>query len=85
VPQGVPDRFGRANMAYDFNNAATVEVPYSSSLNPQSFTISLWIKRHTTNSNNYMLSLNRWNGFKFQLQSNNFLFLLSMRIMDITM
>lgn len=75
LPQLVADRFGRANMAYDFNNAATVEVPYSTSLNPQSFTISLWIKRHGTNCNNYMFSLNRYNGYKLQLQCSNFLFL----------
>ncbi|MHB1921002.1 MAG: LamG domain-containing protein [Chitinophagaceae bacterium] len=75
LPQLVPDRFGRPNMAYDFNQGATIEVPYDIALNPQSFTISLWIKRHTTNSNNYMFSLDRWNGYKFQLQSNNFLFL----------
>jgi hypothetical protein len=75
LPKPVADRFGRANMAYDFNNAATVEVPYNSALNPQSFTISLWMKRHGTNCNNYFFSLNRWNGYKFQLQCNDFLFL----------
>ncbi|HEY4335252.1 MAG TPA: LamG domain-containing protein [Puia sp.] len=75
LPVLVPDRFGRANMAYDFNNGATVEVPYSTALNPQSFTICLWLKRHTTNAGNYMFSLNRWNGYKFQLQGNNFPFL----------
>ncbi len=75
LPTLVPDRFGRPNMAYDFNNGATVEVPYNSALNPQSFTISLWMKRHGTNCNNYFFSLNRWNGYKFQLQCNNFLFL----------
>lgn len=75
LPKLVADRFGRSNMAYDFNNAATVEVPYSSALNPQSFTISVWLKRHGTNCNNYFFSLNRWNGYKFQLQCNNFLFL----------
>ena len=75
LPKLVADRFGRANMAYDFNNGATVEVPYSSDLNPQSFTISLWMKRHGTNCNNYFFSLNRWNGYKFQLQCNNFLYL----------
>ncbi|MEP7142515.1 MAG: LamG domain-containing protein [Ferruginibacter sp.] len=74
LPVLVPDRFGRPNMAYDFNNAATVEIPYAAALNPQNITICVWIKRHNTNSNNYILSLNRWNGFKFQLQSNNFLF-----------
>ena len=75
LPKLVPDRFGRANMAYDFNNAATVEVPYNIALNPQSFTISLWIKKHGTNCNNYMFSLNRYNGYKLQLQCNDFLFL----------
>jgi hypothetical protein len=75
LPKLVADRFGRSNMAYDFNNGATVEVPYDASLNPQSFTISCWMKRHGTNCNNYFFSLNRWNGYKFQLQCNNFLFL----------
>ncbi len=75
LPKLVPDRFGRANMAYDFNNGATVEVPYDKALNPQSFTISLWIKKHGTNCNNYMFSLDRYNGYKFQLQCNDFLFL----------
>lgn len=75
LPQLVADRFGRANMAYDFNNGAYIEVPYDLALNPKTLTLSLWIKRHATNSDNYMISLNRWNGFKFQLQSNNFLFM----------
>lgn len=75
LPKLIADRFGRANMAYDFNNGAYIEVPYDMSLNPKEFTISLWIKRHNTYSDNYIMSLNRWNGFKFQLQSNNFLFL----------
>ncbi|MEP6950108.1 MAG: LamG domain-containing protein [Ginsengibacter sp.] len=74
LPQPVADRFGRPNMAYDFNNGATIEVPYDAALNPQNLTICVWIKRHTTNSNNYIISLDRWNGFKFQLQSNNFLY-----------
>ena len=75
LPTGTPDRFNRANMAYRFDKGAHIEVPYDASLNPQSFTISLWLKRETTNGNNYIMSLNRWNGFKFQLQSNNFLFM----------
>ena len=75
LPQLVADRYGQPNMAYDFNNAAYVEVPYSKDLNPSSFTLTLWIKRHGTNSNNYIFSLNRWNGFKFQLQSASYPFL----------
>jgi hypothetical protein len=75
LPQPVADRYGQQGMAYDFNNAAYVEVPYSKDLNPSSFTLTLWVKRHGTNSNNYIFSLNRWNGFKFQLQSANYPFL----------
>ncbi|WP_315814992.1 LamG domain-containing protein [Paraflavitalea speifideaquila] len=74
LPQLVTDRFGRVSMAYDFKNGATIEVPYSAELNPQNLTISLWVKRHTTSPSNYLVSLNRWNGYKFQLQSNNFPF-----------
>lgn len=74
LPQLTTDRFGRAGMAYDFNNGATVVVPYSAELNPQNLSIGLWVKRRTTSAGNYLVSLNRWNGYKFQLQSNNFPF-----------
>jgi hypothetical protein len=62
-------------MAYYFNNGATVKVPYNSTFNAQTFTILLWLKRDGTNANNYMFSLDRWNGYKFQLQSGNLPFL----------
>ena len=75
LPTLVPDRFGRANMAYHFTNGATVDVPWSSAFNPQSFTISLWVSRDGTNANNYLVSFDRWNGYKFQLQSGNLPFL----------
>jgi hypothetical protein len=75
LPVLTADRFGRPNMAYDFNNGAQIDVPFSSAFNAQNFTILLWVKRHTTNAGNYMFSLDRWNGYKFQLQSNNFPFL----------
>ena len=75
LPQLVSDRYGQPGMAYDFNNAAYVEVPYSKDLNPSSFTLTMWVKRHGTNGNNYLFSLNRWNGFKFQLQGANYPFL----------
>ncbi|WP_324675497.1 LamG domain-containing protein [Hymenobacter sp. GOD-10R] len=68
VPQLVADRFGRANQAYELNNGAYIEVPYKAALNPQALTISLWCKRFDANDNNYIVSLNRWNGFKLQLQ-----------------
>ncbi|MGH2643664.1 MAG: LamG domain-containing protein [Chitinophagaceae bacterium] len=75
LPQLATDRFGRPDMAYHFANGAYIDVPYDRALNPQSFTISLWIKADTISAGNYMFSLDRWNGYKFQLQSNNFLFL----------
>ncbi|WP_295712027.1 LamG domain-containing protein [Mucilaginibacter sp.] len=75
LPKLIADRFGRTDKAFDFNNGAYIEVPYDITLNPKEFTISIWIKRHSTYSDNYIMSLNRWNGFKFQLQSNNFLFM----------
>ncbi|PJJ75824.1 concanavalin A-like lectin/glucanase superfamily protein [Thermoflavifilum aggregans] len=75
LPQPTTDRFGRRDMAYYFAKGSYIEVPYDRALNPQSFTISLWVNVDTIYAGNYMLSLNRWNGYKFQLQSNNFLFL----------
>jgi hypothetical protein len=75
MPVLVPDRFGRPNMAYYFNNGATVKIPYNSALNAQTFTILLWLKRDGTNANNYMVSFDRWLGYKFQLQGGNLPFL----------
>jgi len=75
LPVLVADRFGRANNAYYFNNGANIQVPHSADLNPQSFTILIWVKRDGTNANNYMFSYNRWNGYKFQLQGGNLPFL----------
>ncbi len=75
LPVLVADRFGRPNMAYYFNNGATVKVLYNANLNPQTFTILLWCKADGTNANNYMFSLDRWLGYKFQLQGSNLPFL----------
>lgn len=75
LPQLVADRFNLANSAYNFQRGANIEVPYTVDLNPKEFTISMWIKRSETNSDNYMFSLNTYNGFKFQLQGANFLFM----------
>lgn len=75
LPVLVADRFGVANQAYDFNNGAYIEVPYQASLRPSSFTICAWIKPHVASNGNYIFSLNRWLGYKFQLQSGNLPFL----------
>ena len=67
LPQLTTDRFGRANMAYNFNNGALIQVPYATELNPPSFSISMWVNMTANTANSYMFSLDRWNGFKFNL------------------
>ncbi|WP_210513693.1 LamG domain-containing protein [Hymenobacter terricola] len=70
LPIAVADRFGRANQAYEFNGGAYIEVPYRLALNPQAITISAWVKPFDSNPDNYIVSLNRWTGYKFQLQGD---------------
>jgi len=79
IPTPTEDRFNRPNMAYHFDMGGNVEVPYTSSLNPPQMTISLWCKKSTIgrliNPDTYtMVSLDRWYGYKFQLQSGNLTF-----------
>ncbi len=75
LPLLVADRYGVANSAYHFNNGAYVEVPYQASLRPSSFTICAWIKPDMASNGNYIFSLDRWNGYKFQLQGGDLPFL----------
>jgi hypothetical protein len=74
APSLVADRFGNENYCYHFDQGANIEVPYSTALNPQAITISLWIKMEEQANNDYIISMNRWNGFKLNLQDLNFLF-----------
>jgi len=79
MPTLTVDRFGVANRAYHFDHGGNIEVPYTSTLNPQEMTISVWCKKdtigRTINADTYtMVSLNRWNGYKYQWQSANKLF-----------
>lgn len=69
-PVLVADRFGRAGQAYEFLGGAYIEVPYRLALNPQAMTISAWVKPIDSNPDNYIVSVNRWTGYKFQLQSD---------------
>lgn len=71
LPQLTADRFGRADMAYVFNNGSLVQVPYAKALNPSSLTLSLWVKMTANTNGAYMLSLNRWWGYKFNLNGTN--------------
>ena len=73
------DRFGRAGMAYRFDKGGNIEVPFKTALNPQQLSLSIWLRKsitgRTINTDTYtMMSLNRWNAYKFQLQSANKLF-----------
>jgi hypothetical protein len=74
APSLAADRFGNENYCYHFDQGANIEVPYSTALNPQAITISLWIKMEEQANNDYIISMNRWNGFKLNLQDQNFLF-----------
>ncbi len=69
------DRFGNANSAYHFDKGGNIEVPYNPVLNPQKeITISLWAKMDSSRASNYLVALNRWNGYKMQLQDANKVF-----------
>jgi len=70
------DRFGRAAHAYHFDKGGNIEIPYKASLNPQAMSLSLWVKwsssGRTINPDTYtFLAMNRWNGYKFQLQGGH--------------
>jgi hypothetical protein len=77
VPGGMPtlvvDRFGNANAAYHFAGGGNIDVPFSAALNPTAMSISLWERQDTAGRTDhpndcYMISLSRWNGWKFQTQ-----------------
>jgi hypothetical protein len=71
TPKWINDRKGVANKALQFNNGASVEIPYNTKLNPQTITMTAWVKVDTINANNRFLGLWSWNGYKFQLQDGN--------------
>ncbi len=76
TPTLTADRFGRPNSAYHFDKGGNIDVPYKASLNPQQMSISLWAKwtsaGRTINADTYtFVAMNRWNGYKFQLQGGH--------------
>lgn len=76
TPSLTADRFGRDNMAYHFDMGGNIDVPYKASLNPPAMSLSVWAKWSSTgrtlNTDTYtMVAMNRWNGYKFQLQSGH--------------
>jgi Concanavalin A-like lectin/glucanases superfamily len=73
APNLTIDRFGNANSAYHFSNGGNIDVPYSPAFNPAAISISLWCRQDTAGridgaANCYLISLSRWNGWKFQTQ-----------------
>lgn len=76
MPVLTTDRFGQAGMAYHFDHGGNIEVPYKAALNPQQMSISLWCKKDTVGRTwapdaYYLVALDRWNGYKVQLQGTN--------------
>ncbi|BDD01970.1 LamG domain-containing protein [Persicobacter psychrovividus] len=69
--QWAEDHNGEAGKAVSFDKGANITVPYSTLLNPKEITISMWVKYTESAPSNYLISLNRWNGYKFQLQEAN--------------
>lgn len=72
-PEWSADRYGNANSAIYFDMGANVEVPYNTKLNATEMTISIWMKQDVNDpilNNQYMVSMNRWNGFKLNMQSD---------------
>ncbi|QMW04033.1 LamG domain-containing protein [Spirosoma foliorum] len=75
TPTLTKDRYGVDNKAYHFFKGGNIEVPYNTALNPsKEITVSLWARMDSSNANNYMLGLNRWNGYKFNIQQANYAF-----------
>jgi hypothetical protein len=73
VPNLTVDRFGNANSAYHFSNGGNIDVPYSPAFNPAAISLSVWVRQDTAGridgvDNCYIISLSRWNGWKFQTQ-----------------
>jgi len=71
TPVLTTDRFGNANSAYHFDKGAFIDVPYTSALNPQQISISIWVKADVINADNRFLGLQSWYGYKFQLDDTN--------------
>jgi hypothetical protein len=74
-PELTSDRFGNAESAYYFDKGANIEVPYSSDLNPsEELAVSAWIYMESQDNNDYIISLDRWIGYKLNLQSEDKLY-----------
>jgi hypothetical protein len=67
------DRYGVAGKALKFDKGSNVEIPYNAALNPTTMSLSLWARADVNNpivNNQYMISMNRWNGYKLNFQDS---------------
>lgn len=72
APTATTDRYGNADMALHFVHGANVEVPYSNDLNPDQMTLSVWLYADSLSISRtmYIMSLNIWNTWKFELPTH---------------
>lgn len=73
IPTLAADRYGVAGKALHFDQGSNVEIPYNTALNPAVMSISLWAKADVNNpivNNQYMIAMNRWNGYKLNFQDS---------------
>lgn len=73
TPTLAADRYGDANKALHFDDGGNIEIPYNTALNPTTLSISLWAKADVNNpivNNQYMIAMNRWNGYKLNFQDS---------------
>lgn len=71
MPTWTTDRYGNVNKAIAFDKGAKITIPYSSALNPQKMSLSLWVNAAEKKAGNRMIGLHSWVGFKFELQDGN--------------
>ncbi|MFC6877216.1 LamG domain-containing protein [Flavobacterium myungsuense] len=71
LPTWTTDRYGNANKALAFDKGAKITIPYTSALNPQKMSISVWINVAEKKDGNRFMGLHSWNGFKFEIQGGN--------------
>lgn len=71
LPTWTTDRYGNANKALAFDKGAKITIPYTSALNPQKMSVSVWINLAEKKDGNRFMGLHSWNGFKFEIQGGN--------------
>lgn len=73
LPTMAVDRYGDADKALHFDEGGNVKIPYNIGLNPVNISLSLWAKADVNDpivNNQYMIALNRWNGYKLNFQDS---------------